>query len=53
MGWLKTDSLKIIWLNPLTGFNRFQPDTAGMKAALPYIHALAPVHNLRRLAQYL
>jgi len=56
MGWLKTHSRKIIWLNPLAGFDRYQPDTAGMQAALPYIHVLAPVHNLqslRRLAQYL
>lgn len=56
MAWLKTHSRKIIWLNPLAGFDRYQPDTAGMQAALPYIHVLAPVHNLqslRRVAQYL
>jgi uncharacterized protein with von Willebrand factor type A (vWA) domain len=56
MGWLKSHSRKIIWLNPLAGFDRYQPDTAGMQAALSYIHVLAPLHNLqslRRLAQYL
>ncbi len=56
MSWMKMHSRKIIWLNPLAGFDRYQPDTAGMQAAMPYIDVLAPVHNLqsfRRLAQLL
>ena len=53
---LKFRSKKIIWLNPLMGYYGYQPDVAGMRAALPYISVLAPVHNvdsLRKLAQWL
>ncbi|HEX5653891.1 MAG TPA: VWA domain-containing protein [Chitinophagaceae bacterium] len=47
---------KIIWLNPHAGYPLFRPETAGMKAALPFINVLAPVHNtasLRNLAKLL
>ena len=47
---------KIIWLNPHAGYQLFRPETAGMKAALPFIDVLAPVHNaasLRNLVKLL
>jgi uncharacterized protein with von Willebrand factor type A (vWA) domain len=49
-------SKKLIWLNPLAGYSAYRPDVAGMKAAMPYIDAFAPVHNaesLRRLVRLL
>lgn len=47
---------KIIWLNPLAGYSNYEPQVAGMKAALPYINVFAPVHNaesLRSLGKWL
>ena len=38
-------SAKLIWLNPLAGYNAYQPKTSGMLAAMPYIDVFAPVHN--------
>ncbi|MBC6492212.1 VWA domain-containing protein [Flavihumibacter stibioxidans] len=49
-------SKKIIWLNPLAGHSGYQPDTAGMQAALPYIDVLAAAHNadsLKKLGNWL
>ncbi len=49
-------SKKLIWLNPLAGFDLYQPGAAGMQAAIPYIDVFAPVHNadsLRKLYQWL
>lgn len=37
---------KVLWLNPLAGHPEFEPETVGMKAVLPYIHALHAAHNL-------
>lgn len=56
MQFLHNRSKKIIWLNPLAGYEAFQPDVAGMKAAMPYIDVFAPVHNansLRKLGRLL
>ena len=49
-------SKKIIWLNPVAGYEFYQPDAAGMQAAMPYVDVLAPVHNvdsLRKLGKWL
>lgn len=49
-------SKKLIWLNPMAGYAFYQPDTAGMKAAMPFIDIFAPVHNvesLRKLGRWL
>ena len=40
---------KVIWLNPLAGYDAYQPKVAGMQAALPFIDVFAPVHNLESL----
>jgi uncharacterized protein with von Willebrand factor type A (vWA) domain len=41
---------RIIWLNPLIGWERYTPDARGMQAALPYIDLFAPAHNLASFA---
>lgn len=53
---IKARSKRMIWLNPLAGFEGFHPDTAGLQAALPYVDVLAPMHNaesLRNLGRWL
>ena len=45
MRYLKKHSKTIIWLNPLAGFTSYRPDTAGMKAAMPYIDIFSSAHN--------
>ena len=42
---------KLIWLNPLLGLEHYEPVTRGMSAALPYIDAFAPAHNLQSLLE--
>jgi uncharacterized protein with von Willebrand factor type A (vWA) domain len=49
MQYIQKHSKKIIWLNPLAGYERYRPETKCMIAALPYIDVLAPVHNLESL----
>ena len=41
---------RIIWLNPLIGWNDYKPEARGMQAALPYVDLFAPAHNLESLA---
>jgi uncharacterized protein with von Willebrand factor type A (vWA) domain len=40
---------KVVWLNPLLGSPDYQPLTQGMVAALPYVDAFLPAHNLDSL----
>ena len=42
-------ALKVLWLNPLAGSGDWQPEVRGMKAALPYVDALLPFHNIDSL----
>jgi uncharacterized protein with von Willebrand factor type A (vWA) domain len=42
---------RILWLNPLLGQPDYAPETRGMAAALPLVHALLPAHNLASLAR--
>ena len=42
---------RLIWLNPLMGFEGYEPLTLGMQAALPFVDDLLPVHNLHSLEQ--
>ena len=37
---------RVVWLNPLMGYSGYSPEARGMKAALPYLDALAPAHDL-------
>ena len=41
---------RIVWLNPLTGRDHFEPIARGMQAALPYLDLFAPAHSLESLA---
>lgn len=41
----------VLWLNPLLGYKDYRPLTAGMRAVLPNIDGLLPVHNLESLTQ--
>jgi uncharacterized protein len=41
---------RIIWLNPLLGWNDYAPVARGMQAALPFVDLFAPAHNLQSLA---
>jgi uncharacterized protein with von Willebrand factor type A (vWA) domain len=47
---LRRHCRRIIWLNPLIGWNDYSPLARGMQAALPYIDLFAPAHNLESLA---
>jgi uncharacterized protein with von Willebrand factor type A (vWA) domain len=41
---------RIVWLNPMMGWDGYRPDAKAMQAALPYIDLFAPAHNLESLA---
>ncbi|HXL67199.1 MAG TPA: VWA domain-containing protein [Xanthobacteraceae bacterium] len=41
---------RIIWLNPLIGWEGYAPEARGMRAALPFVDLFAPAHNLESLA---
>jgi uncharacterized protein with von Willebrand factor type A (vWA) domain len=40
---------RLIWLNPLLRFERFQPRAAGIRAMLPHVDRFLPVHSLESL----
>ncbi|WP_295810509.1 VWA domain-containing protein [uncultured Nitratireductor sp.] len=40
---------RLIWLNPLLGYEGFEPKARGMQAMLPHVDELRPVHNLDAL----
>jgi len=42
---------RLIWLNPLLRFSRFEPRAGGIKAMLPHVDRFLPAHNLESLAQ--
>jgi uncharacterized protein len=41
---------RIVWLNPMMGWEDYAPSARGMQAALPFIDLFAPAHNLKSLA---
>ena len=41
---------RIVWLNPMMGWNGYAPEAAGIKAALPHVDLYAPAHTLKSLA---
>ena len=41
---------RIVWLNPMMGWDGYRPDAQAMQAALPYLDLFAPAHNLESLA---
>ncbi len=49
MARLQRSCRRLIWLNPLLGAPGYQPLTQGIRAALPFVDAFLPVHNLKSL----
>lgn len=49
MKFIKKKTKKVIWLNPLAGHPDYQPETAGMKACMPYIDIFDSGHNVESL----
>ena len=42
---------KLIWLNPLLRYDKFQPLAAGIKAILPHVDEFRSIHNLESVAE--
>ena len=42
---------KVIWLNPLAGNANYEPNTEGMKKAMPYVDVFSAGHNVESLRQ--
>ena len=40
---------RLIWLNPLLRFDGFEPRAKGVRAMLPHVDELRPVHNLESM----
>jgi uncharacterized protein with von Willebrand factor type A (vWA) domain len=40
---------RLIWLNPLLRFEGFAPKSLGIRAILPFVDELRPVHNVTSL----
>jgi uncharacterized protein with von Willebrand factor type A (vWA) domain len=47
---LKRKVKRIVWLNPMLGWERYEPTSAAMNATLPFIDLFASAHNLQSLA---
>lgn len=47
---LRASCRALIWLNPLLRYRAFQPRAAGVRAMLPHVDEMRPVHNLESLA---
>ncbi|MGH6899091.1 MAG: vWA domain-containing protein [Geminicoccaceae bacterium] len=50
MAALRRRARRIIWLNPMLGWQGYEPVARGMAAALPHVDLFAPAHNLKSLA---
>jgi uncharacterized protein with von Willebrand factor type A (vWA) domain len=50
MAVLRRRCKRIVWLNPLIGWDGYEPSARGMAAALPYVDLFAPAHSLDSLA---
>jgi uncharacterized protein len=40
---------RVVWLNPMIGWEGYTPAASGMQAALPFIDLFAPAHSLKSL----
>jgi uncharacterized protein with von Willebrand factor type A (vWA) domain len=50
MSTLRRRCKRIVWLNPMIGWEGYEPSARGMAAALPHIDLFAPAHTLDSLA---
>jgi uncharacterized protein with von Willebrand factor type A (vWA) domain len=48
---LRGSCRRLIWLNPLLRYDRFEPKSLGVKALLPFVDDFRPVHNLNSLTE--
>ncbi|BDG06160.1 vWA domain-containing protein [Anaeromyxobacter oryzae] len=48
---LRRAARRVIWLNPLLRWAGFEPRAAGIRALLPHVDELRPVHDLESLSQ--
>ena len=44
-------SRELLWLNPLLRFDGFEPRAAGIRAILPHVDRMLPIHNLDSLGR--
>ncbi len=42
---------RLIWLNPLLRYERFEPKAGGIRALLPHVDAFRPAHNVDSLVR--
>jgi len=49
MAGLRRRARRIVWLNPMLGWQGYEPVARGMAAALPHVDLFAPAHNLESL----
>jgi uncharacterized protein with von Willebrand factor type A (vWA) domain len=49
---LRRRARRLVWLNPVLGWQGYQPIARGMAAALPHVDLFAPAHNLESLAAF-
>jgi uncharacterized protein len=47
---LRRRARRVVWLNPMLGWQGYAPVARGMAAALPHLDLFAPAHNLESLA---
>ncbi|WP_315787478.1 MULTISPECIES: VWA domain-containing protein [unclassified Bradyrhizobium] len=50
MAQLRRRCRRIVWLNPMLGWDGYAPEARGIKAALPHVDLYAPAHTLSSLA---
>jgi uncharacterized protein with von Willebrand factor type A (vWA) domain len=48
---LRRSCRRLLWLNPLLRYRGFEPRAAGVRAMLPHVDELRPVHDLESLSQ--
>ncbi|MFZ3034376.1 MAG: VWA domain-containing protein, partial [Parvibaculum sp.] len=48
---LHRQSRRLIWLNPLLRYDRFEPKSLGIRALLPHVDEFRAVHNIASLAE--
>lgn len=46
---LRRTARRVIWLNPLLRYEGFEPKAAGVRALLPHVDMMRPVHDLASL----
>ena len=42
---------RLIWLNPLLRFSGFEAKAKGIRAMVPHVDQLRPIHNLESMAE--